>query len=240
MGQELWRIDTLCDKAIAVLQSTQYDGPESARVRELPDVRTIRYYTTVGLLDRCSEMRGRTAYYGRRHLLQLVAIKRLQAQGLSLVEIQQKLVGIKDSALKKLAGVSDEDLAAAPNAAAVESAAVAPAAVDPAAAAPAKRQRFWEELPQTTSEPSHHEGAVNIPRPAVFFPVTSGVSLVLENISPQRLAQVLPALQAALEPLRHVIQQIFQGEPVDTNTLQNEQRAGGTNERPGESRGETV
>src|SRR5688572_2962600 len=114
--KDLWRIENLCEQAAYVLQHTQYAGQESARVRELPDVRTIRYYTTAGLIDRCSEMRGRTAYYGRRHLLQLVAIKRLQTQGLSLLEVQQKLLGATDAALQNLAGVSDADLQAAADA----------------------------------------------------------------------------------------------------------------------------
>src|SRR6186713_2205469 len=108
--KDLFRIENLCQQAAYVLQHTQYEGQESARVREVPDVRTIRYYTTAALIDRCSEMRGRTAYYSSRHLLQLIAIKRLQAQGLTLLEVQQKLLGATDAALKKLAGVTDADL----------------------------------------------------------------------------------------------------------------------------------
>ena len=80
-----------------------YDGVSSGRVRDVPDLRTIRYYTTLGLLDRPAEMRGRTALYGRRHLLQLVAIKRLQARGLSLAEVQERVVGLSDAALRRLA-----------------------------------------------------------------------------------------------------------------------------------------
>jgi DNA-binding transcriptional MerR regulator len=38
-------------------------------------------------------MDGRTALYDERHVRQLVAIKRLQAEGLSLAEIQRKLSG---------------------------------------------------------------------------------------------------------------------------------------------------
>jgi hypothetical protein len=159
-------------------------------------------------------MRGRKAYYGRRHLLQLVAIKRLQAQGLSLVEIQQKLFGAKDAALKKLAGVSDEDLAVAP----AKAASPEVAATVPEVDAIAPRQRFWEELPEVSSEPGQ-PAAEKTPRPAIFFPVTAGASLVIENISPHRLADVLPALEAALEPLRHVIQQLHQGEPRDNKSL---------------------
>jgi hypothetical protein len=48
-------------------------------------------------------MRGRTALYGQRHLLQLVAIKRLQARGLSLAAVQQRVVGLSNAALRRLA-----------------------------------------------------------------------------------------------------------------------------------------
>ncbi|HWB07972.1 MAG TPA: MerR family transcriptional regulator [Pirellulales bacterium] len=75
----------------------------SVRVRDVPDLRTIRYYTTLGLLDRPLDMRGRTAYYGWRHVWQLLAIKRLQLAGVPLVEIQQRLTGAEDRTLKKLA-----------------------------------------------------------------------------------------------------------------------------------------
>jgi len=80
----LWTLTELSaqvDSALAV----DYSGQANGRVREVPDMRTIRYYTTRGLLDPPAQMRGRTALYGKRHLLQLVAIKRLQAKGLRQV-----------------------------------------------------------------------------------------------------------------------------------------------------------
>jgi len=76
-------------------------------VRDVPDLKTIRYYTTHGLLDRPAAMRGRTALYGRRHLLQLVAIKRLQARGLSLAAVQERVVGLSDAALRRLAAAEN-------------------------------------------------------------------------------------------------------------------------------------
>jgi DNA-binding transcriptional MerR regulator len=100
--QGLWTIDELSDRVTEVLGS-DYEGVPSGRVRDLPDLRTIRYYITLGLLDRPAEMRGRTALYGQRHLLQLVAIKHLQAQGFSLAEVQERLAVLSNSGLKKLA-----------------------------------------------------------------------------------------------------------------------------------------
>jgi DNA-binding transcriptional MerR regulator len=100
----LWTIEELGERVAAVLSlGTGYGGVPSGRVRDVPDLRTIRYYTTLGLLDRPAEMRGRTALYGQRHLLQLVAIKRLQASGLTLAAVQERVVGLSNSALRRLA-----------------------------------------------------------------------------------------------------------------------------------------
>ena len=83
--------------------AVDYHGQPSGRVRAVPDRRAIRWYTTIGLIDRPVAHRGRTALYGPRHLLQLVAVKRLQAKGLPLVAIQQELAGATDSQLARVA-----------------------------------------------------------------------------------------------------------------------------------------
>ena len=72
-----------------------------ARVSAAPDARTVRYYTTLGLLDRPG-IEDRKAVYGPRHLLQLLAIKALQAADLPLAEIQQRLYGRSDRELEAL------------------------------------------------------------------------------------------------------------------------------------------
>ena len=102
---ELWTIEQLPDQ-VAELLSENYDGQSNGRVRELPNRRTIRWYTTIGLVDRPVTTRGRTAYYGQRHLLQIVAVKKLQAAGRSLAEIQALLLGATDTRLVELAGLS--------------------------------------------------------------------------------------------------------------------------------------
>src|ERR1700738_2680437 len=75
----------------------------NGQVSALPDQRTLRYYTTIGLLDRPLAVRGRQAVYGPRHVLQAVAVKRLQAAGLSLGEIQTRLAGLPTPQLEELA-----------------------------------------------------------------------------------------------------------------------------------------
>lgn len=80
-------------------------APRNGQVRAIPDDRTVRYYATIGLLDRPSAMRGRTALYGKKHVAQVVAIKRLQAMGRSLSEIQTLWPTLDDRTLARMSGV---------------------------------------------------------------------------------------------------------------------------------------
>jgi DNA-binding transcriptional MerR regulator len=72
-----------------------------ARVSAAPDARTVRYYTTLGLLDR-PRIENRQARYGPRHLLQLLAIKVLQSLDLPLSRIQEVMYGRSDAELQQL------------------------------------------------------------------------------------------------------------------------------------------
>lgn len=72
------------------------------RAAEGASVRTVRYYTTLGLLDRPVGYQGGSARYGPRHLLQFLAIKVLQASFLPLPEIQKRLFGRTDEELTAL------------------------------------------------------------------------------------------------------------------------------------------
>ena len=102
MQEPRWTLDELAERVDLAL-AVDYHGQPSGRVRAVPDRRAIRWYTTIGLIDRPVAHRGRTALYGPRHLLQLVAVKRLQARGLPLVAIQQELAGATDSQLARVA-----------------------------------------------------------------------------------------------------------------------------------------
>jgi DNA-binding transcriptional MerR regulator len=79
----------------------------NGRVRDVPNERLVRWYVTVGLVDPPLSRRGRVARYGRRHLLQLVAVKRRQAEGRSLAEIQAELAGATDDMLAAVARIPD-------------------------------------------------------------------------------------------------------------------------------------
>ncbi len=71
--------------------------PTDGRAARLPDARSIRYYISLGLVDRPVGYRGNAALYGRRHVLQLLTIKTLQSQGLGLPDIQRRLLGRDDA-----------------------------------------------------------------------------------------------------------------------------------------------
>ncbi|REE97926.1 MerR family transcriptional regulator [Thermomonospora umbrina] len=101
-----WTITELAETATAALG----DAPVrvNGRVRDVPNTRLIRWYTTIGLMDPPSGRRGRTALYGRRHLLQLVAIKRRQSAGRTIAQIQTELIGATDATLNEIARLPDE------------------------------------------------------------------------------------------------------------------------------------
>lgn len=89
---------------------------DDERVSPAPDARTLRYYQGLGLLDRPLRYDGRNAVYGYRHLLQALCVKLLQAQGLSLSQIQRALGGASTEALEAaLRDVPGVDPADSPN-----------------------------------------------------------------------------------------------------------------------------
>lgn len=128
-----------------------YDGVRSGRVRDLPDARTIRWYQTLGMVDRPAAFQGRTALYTRRHLLQLAAIKKLQASGFPLADIQQGLAGKNDAELARAAGLSLKDLdrlvGAVPLARSKAETDRLTTALASRPAAPRSAEAFWQHRP---------------------------------------------------------------------------------------------
>jgi DNA-binding transcriptional MerR regulator len=137
MSSPEWTLDELVAQVASAL-AVDYGGQASGRVRDLPDRRAVRWYQTLGLVDRPAGWRGRTALYGRRHLLQLTAIKRLQAAGRTLAEVQAELAGVSDARLGQLAG--------------------APAG-DVGVRAPASARRFWAARPALADGATEAAGA---------------------------------------------------------------------------------
>ncbi len=177
---------TLSELASAAA-ATVADLPQaSGRVRETPDIRTIRYYTTIGLIDRPAEMRGRTAYYSERHLRQLVAIKRLQAEGMTLQQIQERLLGASPQALRAMAPLPER---------------AAPEAYSPAPApAPAARRGFWRDRPAPAIP-----AAPSAPPAMQTIALAEGVLLTFTSEAPLSAERYQAILEAA-RPLLRVLE----------------------------------
>jgi len=167
-----WTLDELVRRAGEALAAQEVRVP-NGRVTPLPDRRVVRWYSTIGLVDRPLAYRGRTALYGPRHLLQVVAVKRRQAEGRSLAEIQAELTGATDSTLRNVAQISD--------------------LLDPLDT-PTARPRFWTESP-APAERDDRAGEIELLYGVALQP---GVTLVLPG---QPSADDLTEIRAAARPL---------------------------------------
>ncbi|MFT7834615.1 MerR family transcriptional regulator [Saccharothrix sp. BKS2] len=186
--EELWTIEQLPDR-VAALLADNYDGQRSGRVRELPNGRAIRWYTTIGLVDRPVAHRGRTALYGRRQLLQVVAVKKLQAAGHTIAEIQGMTVGASDARLAELAGAAGSPGSAGTN------------GRPGAAAEPARSAAFWRERPEAPPDVEPATATATPPAVVPALRLADGVTLVLHTADRAPDAADLAAIHAAAAPL---------------------------------------
>lgn len=177
---EQWTLAQLVEEAAARIAALP--TPANGQVRAIPDERTIRYYGTLGLLDRPLAMRGRTALYGRRHLAQVVAIKRLQTTGRSLAEIQDVWSTMDDVSLSRMSGVAITT------------------------STPAKpRNEFWKREPEQTPVPA--PSPVVVPPPvddSVELRIQLAPDLTLSLAVPDGISLTqadVRALRAAAAPL---------------------------------------
>lgn len=151
-----------------------WEEGDSRRVTWSPTPRLIRYYTTLGLLDRPAGFQGRTALYGPRHLLQVLAVKRLQLDGKTLDEIQPLLLGRTDEGLAALLGLTLP--------------LPAPDAPEPllSGPAPARPADFWKEVPAPRAPaprpPERPPGPPERPpgRPLTSFEPIQGLQVLID------------------------------------------------------------
>ena len=94
-----WTIQELAGTVNAWCRDRALQPANGQTASEL-SARTLHYYRSVGLLDAPESGAGRS--YGRRHLLQLKAIRILQAQGLPLSRIQELLFARSDEELEQI------------------------------------------------------------------------------------------------------------------------------------------
>ncbi|WP_084258639.1 helix-turn-helix domain-containing protein [Microtetraspora malaysiensis] len=196
-----WTIGELAERAAALLGA----GPRpNGRVRDVPNARLIRWYATIGLLDPPLARRGRVALYGRRHLLQLVAIKRRQAEGRSIAEIQTELAGATDEMLERASGLAGlpvdppvtDASAAPPGGVAPAQPGDAPDVRTPPpadAGRPGRAERFW-----TRSSPGHDMTAITAGAPGAS-PSVAASSKPLDAMDARWAAGLTRASAADLE-----------------------------------------
>lgn len=102
-GAPGWTLEELSSQAEARLEGLGLlDALPDGRVARAADPRTVRYYQSLGILDRPLSYEGHKARYGPRHLLQLLSVKALQRLRLPLSEIQERLYGRSDAELEAL------------------------------------------------------------------------------------------------------------------------------------------
>ena len=202
MQEQRWTLDELAERVDMAL-AVDYHGQPSGRVRAVPDRRAIRWYTTIGLIDRPAAHRGRTALYGQRHLLQLVAVKRLQAKGLPLVAIQRELAGATDTELARVARLAEG----------ARSPAQPPAVAPLGAGGTARRASFWRDRPAAAPTPTAADaGSARPAGPGLRGPATlqgvrlgAGATLLLEpgrDLAAADLDAILDAAGPLLAILR--------------------------------------
>ena len=82
-------------------------GLEQARgtVTSVPDERTIRYYMAEGLIQTPGEKQGTASLFSYLNLLQLLTVKKLQAEHLPIRKIRELVAGKSEQELEMLLGV---------------------------------------------------------------------------------------------------------------------------------------
>jgi DNA-binding transcriptional MerR regulator len=78
---------------------------ERGTVTSVPDERTIRYYMAEGLIQTPEERQGTASVFGYSNLLQLLTVKKLQAEHLPIRKIRELVAGKSEQELEIILGV---------------------------------------------------------------------------------------------------------------------------------------
>lgn len=186
------RLEQLSDWGQQIMDHLGWAEGDSKRVTWTPTPRLIRYYTTLGLLDRATRFQGRVALYSSKHLLQILAIKFLQLQGRKLDEVQELLLGKNEAQLAEMLGLQLPlpELHA-------------PAAAPPPPAPPAPSPDFWEDVgsrrgPVASPSPARPGAAAPVARTLTSLELMPGLQLLID---PARLPAQF-SLERFVEQLR--------------------------------------
>ena len=94
----------LAEAAARILAESGAARQGRGTVKELPDERTVRYYLAEGLVPPAEEKQGTASVFEFRHLLQLLVVKKLQAEGLPIRAIRELVTGKTERQLERLLG----------------------------------------------------------------------------------------------------------------------------------------
>ena len=95
---------SVCERVMSGLDLEQ----ERGTVTTVPDERTIRYYIAEGLIQATDEKQGTSSVFSYLNLLQLVAVKKLQAEHLPIRKIREVVAGKSEQELETLLGIGQE------------------------------------------------------------------------------------------------------------------------------------
>jgi len=104
----------LAEEAARILAESGAARQGRGTVTELPDERTVRYYLAEGLIPVAEEKQGTASVFGFRHLLQLLVVKKLQAEGLPIRAIRELVTGKTERQLERLLGTAEQGPASGP------------------------------------------------------------------------------------------------------------------------------
>ena len=106
-GRTFIGVAELAEEAAGILAEI---GPvqERGTVTVVPDERTIRYYLSEGLLAPAEDKQGTASVFGYLHLLQLLVVKKLQAEHLPIRKIRELVAGRTERELERLLGVDEK------------------------------------------------------------------------------------------------------------------------------------
>jgi DNA-binding transcriptional MerR regulator len=106
-GRTFIGVAELVEEAAKILFES---GPvqERGTVRDVPDERTVRYYLAEGLLTPAEDKQGTASVFGYLHLLQLLVVKKLQAEHLPIRKIRELVGGRTERELERLLGADEK------------------------------------------------------------------------------------------------------------------------------------
>ena len=192
-----WALDDFVEVANQLLPQFLPDGGAESRIQETVNVRLVRHYTTSGLLDKPLKQ-GREARYTYRHLLQLLLLRRLLAEGYSSGAVGQLVANKTNQDMEGLLQGGTQLTVEAANPALAFLAKVRERSVYPSAPAPVARSSPALSAPSTSVDPSS-------PTPSRWMrhPILEGLELhIREDFryppSPQERDALLQLIAQAL------------------------------------------